>query len=103
MKSMTLLLLGVLLLPATAADGESPHCLQPVRVVSHDVALDEETRAYVVQYHYAGSDYLFVYEESNGVPGVQTHFDAWAGCDDAAERDTVLHGGGGNLVRYPPL
>lgn len=103
MRTFVLLLMSALLLPATVAAEENPHCIPPTRVVSRDVAIDEETRVYVVQYHFTNSDYLFVYEESNGVPGVQTHFDLLAGCTDAAEPDMVLYGSGGNVFRYPPL
>lgn len=103
MKAFVLLIMTTLLLPATLADEEHPFCKPPIRVVSKDVVVDPETRVYVVQYHFPYSDYLFVYEESNGVPGVQTHFDEGAECDDAEQRDTVLHGSGGNIFRYPPL
>lgn len=106
MKTFAAFLIALLLAPAlVAAEGEDvdPECVPPIRVVSKDVVVDDETRIYVVQYHYAYSDYLFVYEESNGVPGVQTHFDILAGCADVAEPDTVLWGSGGNIFRYPPL
>jgi hypothetical protein len=103
MKAFALLLLSALLLPVTLAAVDDPDCAPPIRVVSRDVVIDEKTRIYVVQYHFADSDYLFIYEESNGVPGVQTHFDEGAGCDTAAERDTLIHGSGGNVFRYPPL
>lgn len=89
----SLAMLALSFAPAGAADPCSP----PIR---------EEREylpgIYVVEYDYNNANYLFIYQESNTVPGAQTHFDVGAGCT-TAEPDKVIWGTGGSLQPYVPL
>lgn len=76
--------------------GASDPCSPPVRTVDEH-RINDELIFYVVEYHFQNSEYRFVYQESNDIAGVQTHFDQGLGCTDAEETDTVItgHGHGG--------